>query len=132
MHKEAQRCSPKETAILSKHYLSQHDSLFSLVIALGFKTKKQVWGNVEDSGDMFILLSTHSSVVQCRSLLLSFSLVSLSPRHRLQCKVSDSVLSCWRGDLHRVTGSAPPHSIRATLGSFSRAAQRLQPCFLQL
>lgn len=79
MHKEIQRCSPKETAILSKHYLSQHDPLFSLLIASGFKTKKQVRGNVEDSGDMFILLSTHSSVVQCRRPLLSFSLVSLSP-----------------------------------------------------
>lgn len=79
MHKEIQRCSPKETVILSKHYLSQHDSLFSLLIAFGFKTKKQVWGNVEDSGDMSILLSTHSSAVQCRRPLLSFSLVSLSP-----------------------------------------------------
>lgn len=41
MSKEIQRCFPKETVILSKHYLIQHDSLFSLVIALGFKTKKQ-------------------------------------------------------------------------------------------
>lgn len=56
MNKKIQRCFPKETAILSKHYLMQHDSLFSLVIAFGFKTKKQVWGNVEGSGDMFISL----------------------------------------------------------------------------
>lgn len=56
MKKEIQRCFPKETAILSKHYLIQHDSLFSQVTAFGFKTKKHIWENVEDSGDMFISL----------------------------------------------------------------------------
>lgn len=56
MNKEIQRCFPKETAILSKHSLIQHDSLFSLVIEFGLKTKKQVWGNIEDGGDMLISL----------------------------------------------------------------------------
>lgn len=56
MHKEIQRCFPEEIVILSKHYLIQHDSLFSQVTAFGFKTKKQVWRNAEDSGDMFISL----------------------------------------------------------------------------
>lgn len=56
MKKEIQRCFPKETVILSKYYLIQHDSLFSQVTAFGFKTKKHIWENVEDSGDMFISL----------------------------------------------------------------------------
>lgn len=42
MNKEIKRCFPKKTAILSKHYLIQCDSLFSQVAAFGFKTKKQV------------------------------------------------------------------------------------------
>ena len=78
MHKEMQRCFLKETASLSKHFLSQHNSLFSLVTAFGFKTKKQVWGNVGDSGHMFISLETLRQLFNAETPFCSFFL-SLSP-----------------------------------------------------
>lgn len=60
-----------------------------------------------------------------------FSCISL-PWHCLKYKVSDSaVLSCCT-DLNKVTGSVPLQSMRATLWFFSREAQRIPPCFLQL
>lgn len=78
MHKAIQTCFLKETAILSKHFLSQHNSLFSLVIAFGFKTKKYVWGNVGDSGDMFILLEAFHQLFNAEAPFCSFFL-SVSP-----------------------------------------------------